>query len=174
MRIVSCKLQTCFRIEHLEANITPNVGTEDILITECRTRILAEDIIAIVNVPPHDNSAVDGYAIRFADLSSDTPTQLPVGQRIAAGQFLNRPLKAFEAIRIFTGAPMPTGADTVMMQEDCTEADSHVGLLPGIKKGANRRHAGEDMKSGETVLLAGQEFLHHWRQAGNPFPRKGR
>ncbi|MFZ3238135.1 MAG: gephyrin-like molybdotransferase Glp [Stellaceae bacterium] len=122
-------------------------------------RILARDVVAAINLPPHANSAVDGYAVAHADLASDRETELPVGGRAAAGHPLDRPVRRGEAIRIFTGAPMPDGADTVLMQEDCTvAADGRVRLKPGIRKGANRRHAGEDVALGETALAAGRRL----------------
>ena len=103
-------------------------------------------------MPPHANSAVDGFAIAHADLLPDRETVLPVTGRAAAGHPLGRPIAPGEAIRIFTGAPMPDGADTVMMQEDCVFADGEVRLKPGIRKGANRRHAGEDVTKGSLAL----------------------
>lgn len=118
-------------------------------------RVLAEDVASDRAVPPHDNAAVDGYAVHFADLSENADSRLPVTGRVAAGQTLGRPLAKGEAVRIFTGAPMPEGADTVLMQEDCREADGDVVIPPGIKQGANRRFAGEDIKPGETILQAG-------------------
>ncbi|MTI10221.1 molybdopterin molybdotransferase MoeA [Curvivirga aplysinae] len=145
-------------IKHLKENLLPVAQKVLLPLAECQNHVLAEDIIANHNVPPHNNSAVDGYAVRFSDLSSSENTILPVGARIAAGQFLGRPLAEKEAIRIFTGAPMPEGADTVMMQEDTVEADGKVTLLPGIKLGANSRNAGEDMQAGKVVLKAGQKL----------------
>ncbi len=111
-----------------------------------------------MDLPPHANSAVDGFAIVHADLQPDGDTILPVTGRAAAGHPLGRPLQPREAIRIFTGAPMPEGADTVMMQEDCTLADGKVTLKPGIKKGANRRHAGEDVEKGAVAVKAGRRL----------------
>src|ERR1700736_759022 len=108
-----------------------------------------------MNLPPHARSAVDGYAVAHADLLPDQETVLPVTGRAAAGHPLGRPVQRGEAIRIFTGAPMPDGTDTVMMQEDCALEDERVRLRPGIKKGANRRHAGEDIAKDETALSAG-------------------
>jgi len=121
-------------------------------------RVLARDLVATMNLPPHANSAVDGYAVAHADLLPDRETDLPVGGRAAAGHRLDRALHRGEAIRIFTGAPMPEGADTVLMQEDCVAADGRVRLKPGIRKGANRRRAGEDVALGETALAAGRRL----------------
>ncbi|HWK43964.1 MAG TPA: gephyrin-like molybdotransferase Glp [Stellaceae bacterium] len=118
-------------------------------------RVLAEDVVAGFSVPPHDNSAVDGYAVRHADLDPLAPTRLPVVGRAAAGHPLDGPVAPGTALRIFTGAPMPVGTDTVMMQEDCRLEGDHVSISPGIKPGANRRRAGEDIAAGATVLARG-------------------
>ena len=118
-------------------------------------RILAEDVVSPHDVPPHDNSAVDGYAVFFDDLNPEHETILPVTARTAAGHPLDRPAGRGEAVRIFTGAPMPQGTDTVMMQEDCRVEAGRVVLRPGLKRGANRRLRGEDITAGSTVLRAG-------------------
>src|SRR6266436_8784459 len=142
-------------LAEIEARITPFFGTERLPLAAAAGRILARDVIATMNLPPHANSAVDGYAVAHADLMPDCETVLPITGRAAAGHPLGRPVLRGEAIRIFTGAPMPHGADTVMMQEDCAVEDQQVRLRPGIKKGANCRHAGEDIARGETALSAG-------------------
>lgn len=139
----------------LDQRIVPVVGSEDIGLDAAAGRILAEDVASPIDVPPHDNSAVDGYAVFFDDLRDDAPTQLPVIGRAAAGHPFDRAVKRGEAIRIFTGAPMPAGPDTVMMQEDCQESDGTVTIAPGIKRGANRRKAGEDIRADSTVLQQG-------------------
>jgi molybdopterin molybdotransferase len=138
--------------------VTPVVGEETVPLAEAAGRVLAQDLVAGMDVPPHANSAVDGYAVAHADLLSDRETVLPVTGRAAAGHPLGRAIERGEAIRIFTGAPMPDGADTVMMQEDCALADGKVTLKPGIKKGANRRHAGEDVAKGAVALTAGRRL----------------
>ena len=129
-------------------------------------RIAAVDVVAERNVPPHDNSAVDGFAVYFDDLSSAADTRLPVAGRAAAGHPLAHAQNSGEAVRIFTGAPMPEGEaggpDTVFMQEDCTlERDDdgeHVIVPSGIRKGANRRLRGEDVRAGATILTVGQRL----------------
>jgi molybdopterin molybdotransferase len=138
--------------------VHPVVGEEAVRLIEASGRILAADLVAGMNVPPHANSAVDGYAFVHSDLSLDRETVLPVTGRAAAGHPLDRAIEHGEAIRIFTGAPMPEGADTVMMQEDCTLAGGKVILQPGIKAGANRRHAGEDVEKGTVALPAGRRL----------------
>jgi len=135
--------------------ITAVVETETVPLAAATGRILAQDLVAGIDVPPHANSAVDGFALAHADLLPDRETVLPVGGRAAAGHPLARRIANGEAIRIFTGAPMPEGADTVMMQEDCIFESGKVRIKPGIKKGANRRHAGEDVAKGTVALSAG-------------------
>jgi len=131
---------------------------ESVTLREAHGRILAEDVIATRAVPPHDNSAVDGYAVRYDDLSAVKETTLKIVGRAAAGHPVDGALPPKAAVRIFTGAKMPDGADTVMMQEDCREEDGAVIVPPGIEKGANRRKSGEDVAAGTTVLGAGRRL----------------
>ena len=145
--------------EHLIAErVVPVAGRETVTLWQAPGRVLAESIIAPVNVPPFDNSAVDGYAVRAADLDAEGETRLSIVDRVAAGHAATHPLKAGKAIRIFTGAPMPAGADTVFMQEDCRVEDGFVIVPPGLKLGANRRLAGEDMRAGAVALPAGRRL----------------
>ena len=145
-------------LAEIEKRVTAIVDTESASLAEARGRILARDIVATMNLPPHANSAVDGYAFAHADLLPDRDTVLPVTGRAAAGHPLGRRAGRGEAVRIFTGAPMPEGTDTVMMQEDCTAEDGGVRLRPGIRLGANRRHAGEDVAEGAVALTAGRRL----------------
>ncbi|MFL5314728.1 MAG: gephyrin-like molybdotransferase Glp [Microvirga sp.] len=133
-------------------------GVEDVPLIEADGRVLAEDIAAPLDLPPFDNSAVDGYAVRFADLAADGETVLAVVGRIAAGAALGGPVPARGAVRIFTGAPLPAGLDTVFMQEDVGAAGDAVVLPAGLRPGANRRLAGEDIARGGTALLAGHRL----------------
>ncbi|HEV2334311.1 MAG TPA: gephyrin-like molybdotransferase Glp [Stellaceae bacterium] len=142
----------------IAARIAPVVAEEVAELSQAAGRILARDIVAGIDVPPHANSAVDGFAIAHADLLPDRETILPVTGRAAAGHPLGRPAARGEAIRIFTGAPMPEGTDTVMMQEDCVVEAGRVRLQPGIRKGANRRHAGEDVAAGTVAIAAGRRL----------------
>jgi molybdopterin molybdotransferase len=151
-------LTVAVALAEIEARVAPVVETETVPLPAAAGRILARDLIATMNIPPHANSAVDGYAVAHADLMLDRETVLPVTGRAAAGHPLDRPARRGEAIRIFTGAPMPAGTDTVMMQEDCAAEDGRVRLKPGIRRGANRRHAGEDIAKGEVALPAGQRL----------------
>lgn len=150
-------------LAHLAGILVPVAEPESVRLVNAHGRVLAEDVMASDSVPPHDNSAVDGYAVYFDDLSPDTATRLPVGGLAAAGHPLPAPQKRGEAIRIFTGAPMPAGEDdvtpdTVMMQEDCEAIGEHVVVRPGIRRGANRRFAGEDVTAGSVVLRAGSRL----------------
>lgn len=138
------------------STIEAAVASESVPLKAARGRILAAPLVATMDVPPHANSAVDGYAVAFDDLRPNEPTTLPIGGRAAPGRTLGRAARRGEAVRIFTGAPMPEGLDTVLMQEDCTEADGTVTIPPGIRRGANRRHAGEDVRTGSTVLARGR------------------
>src|SRR4029077_336916 len=138
--------------------VAPVSGVETVPLREAMGRVLAEDVIALVNVPPFDNSAVDGYAVCAATLDAKGETRLTIVGRVAAGHDATHPLKAGEAIRIFTGAPMPAGADTVFMQEDCRVENGAVVVPPGLKLGANRRLAGEDMRLGAIALPAGRRL----------------
>lgn len=142
----------------LDEKLNPVCDKETSPLDHAAGRVLAEDIVTEIDVPPHDNSAVDGYAVFFDDLNPNGETRLPLAGRAAAGHPLGHPAGRGEAIRIFTGAPMPDGPDTVMMQEDCREDGGHVILAPGIKRGANRRSAGEDVKRGDTVLGRGRRL----------------
>jgi molybdopterin molybdotransferase len=141
----------------LLAAVTPVEAVEMVPLFDATGRVLAKDLVARRTVPPADNSAVDGYAVRAADLSV-SEVRLPIGGRIAAGQIFGRPVKAGEALRIFTGAPMPEGADTVVMQEYCRIEDGEV-WLPSIAKGDNVRPAAEDFREGDVILTAGKRLL---------------
>ena len=135
--------------------VAPVAETERLPLRNARGRVAADDIKAPVDLPPFDNSAVDGYAVRHADLKRDGDTTLVIAGRLTAGARAEQALKAGEAIRIFTGAPMPKGADTVFMQEDVTADGDRVTVPKGLKLGANRRLAGEDVPVGHVVLAAG-------------------
>ncbi|MGA9005318.1 MAG: gephyrin-like molybdotransferase Glp [Xanthobacteraceae bacterium] len=138
--------------------IAPIDGHESVALRTAGGRVLAGDVVAPVNVPPFDNSAVDGFAVRADGLAANGETRLAIVDRITAGHASDRALRAGEAIRIFTGSPMPRDADTVFMQEDCRIEGDHVTVPPGLKRGANRRFAGEDMKAGAVALPAGRRL----------------
>jgi len=142
----------------LHRRIRPVTGREDIPLADGLGRVLAADVTAGTDVPAFDNAAVDGFALRAADLSADGPTTLQVAGRAAAGHPERRPLAAGEAVRIFTGAMLPAGADTVVMQEDVDARDGRVVVPAGLSEGANRRRAGEDSRAGAVVLQAGRRL----------------
>jgi molybdopterin molybdotransferase len=138
--------------------VTPVSGSENVPLREAVGRVVAADIVAPLHLPPFDNSAVDGYAVRPEDLDGERERRLVVIDRVAAGHAGTRQLKPGEAVRIFTGAPMPPGADTVFMQEDCRLDGDHVVVPPGLQRGANRRLAGEDICAGAVALRAGRRL----------------
>ena len=138
--------------------VTPVAGRETAALRDAVGRVLAHDVVATVNVPPFDNSAVDGYAVRGEDMDAEREKSLAIVDRVAAGHAPRHAVKAGEAIRIFTGAPMPEGADTVFMQEDCRTEGERVIVPPGLQRGANRRLAGEDIRAGAVALRAGRRL----------------
>jgi molybdopterin molybdotransferase len=121
-------------------------------------RVLAADVISPIAVPGHDNSAMDGYAVRFADLKPEGETTLKRVGESFAGKPWSGAIGERECVRIFTGGVMPQGADTVVMQERTREDGGGVHIAAGAvtKLGTNRRFAGEDLKAGQTVFRAGQ------------------
>ena len=133
----------------------PSTAPEPVALASALGRVLREDVVSPIDVPGADNSAVDGYAIHAADLAAAGETRLPVIGRAAAGHPFDGPVPPGTALRIFTGALMPAGPDTVVMQEDCRVEGDLVLLPAGLKRGSNRRRAGEDVKAGTTVLAAG-------------------
>ena len=118
-----------------------------------------------MDLPPFDNAAVDGYAVRHADLDTGRETRLLIVDRVTAGHTARRALSSGQAIRIFTGAPMPAGADTVFMQEDVRVEGEAVIVPAGPKRGANRRLAGEDVRAGSILLPAGRRLAGPGRRA---------
>jgi molybdopterin molybdotransferase len=144
--------------KRMAAHVPPVAETERVPLVDTLGRVVARDVIADVALPPFDNSAVDGYAVRHADLAASGDTRLRLAGRLQAGSSARQPVRAGEAIRIFTGASMPDGADTVFMQEDVRTEQDAVLAPPGLKKGANRRLAGEDLKKGAVALPAGRRL----------------
>ena len=139
----------------LAERLSPVTAVETVPLAAALGRILAESIISDRDVPPHDNAAVDGYAVYFDDLSAKDRTRLPLTGRIAAGHPLDRAARRGEALQIFTGAPLPEGPDTVFMQEDCWHDGDTIVFGPGIKRGANCRRKGEDIQAGGVILEPG-------------------
>lgn len=162
--IDDCFLTDSERLRHDEAlailrqRVTPVVDAETVPLVAASGRILAAAVDSPRAVPGSDNAAVDGYAYAHADYEA-AGGFFPVAARIAAGHPPPLPHIAGTAARIFTGAVMPAGADTVAMQEDCEtheqEGRALVAIPPGLKVGANRRRAGEDLAAGAVVAAAG-------------------
>src|SRR5947207_12399375 len=142
----------------IAARVTPVREVETVSLVEADGRILASDISAPLPLPPFTNSAVDGYAVRSGDLPLQEEAAFPIMGRVQAGASAREPVKPGHAVRIFTGAPMPDGADTVFMQEDVRVDGDKVVLPAGLKRGANVRPAGEDIPSGFAALKAGQRL----------------
>ena len=138
--------------------VTPVAEIEEVGLATALGRVVAADVVATEDLPPFDNSAVDGFAVRHADLASDRDTRLTIVDRAMAGHGAVHALGAGQAIRIFTGAPMPSGADTVFMQEDCRVEANAVVVPPGLERGANSRSAGEDVRAGAVMLPAGRRL----------------
>ncbi|WP_439497140.1 molybdopterin molybdotransferase MoeA [Bosea sp. (in: a-proteobacteria)] len=137
--------------------IQPVAATERVALAQADGRVLSQDVVAGLDLPPFANSAVDGYAVRFADLS-DGETRLRLQGRVPAGADAAGVVADGVAVRVFTGAPMPPGADTVFMQEDVSLEGDVVRLPPGLKQGANARPVGEDIARGEIALAAGRRL----------------
>jgi molybdopterin molybdotransferase len=146
--------------ELIRSFLTPMTAIERVHVRSALGRVLAQDVVSPIAVPGHDNSAMDGYAVRFQDL-------LPVGDTVLrrigesfAGKPWTGAIGAGECVRIFTGGVMPRGADSVVMQERAVEDASGVRIAPGAlaKAGQNRRFAGEDLKAGQVVFRSGQRI----------------
>ena len=150
------------RIEAAASLITARLpvlaGTEWVPLARADGRVAAEDVIAGHDVPPFATSAVDGYAARYADLQAKGETRLPVRGRLPAGAVPDGIDTPGGAVRIFTGAALPPGADTVFMQEDVRRDGAAVLLPQGLKRGANARAAGEDVARGERIIAAGRRL----------------
>lgn len=127
--------------------------TQTVAVAAALGRVLAAPQISAITVPPLDNSAMDGYAVRMTDMAA-AGVKLPVSQRIQAGE-VGVPLAAGTAARIFTGAPVPPGADAVLMQENCTADGESVVINQLPRAGENIRRAGEDIHVGAHILAAG-------------------
>src|SRR5262245_20097749 len=131
---------------------------ETVALADADGRILAHDITAPLPLPPFTNSAVDGYAVASGDLPKSGAEAFPVLGRVPAGASTDDAIRGGHAVRIFTGAPMPAGADTVFMQEDVRLEGGKVVLPAGLKPGANVRPVGEDIPLGHAALKAGQRL----------------
>jgi molybdopterin molybdotransferase len=132
--------------------------TELVTLGQALGRVLAGPVVATVAVPGYDNSAMDGYGVRVADLSATAETLLSLGAVLPAGVASHQPLAPGTAVRIFTGAPVPAGCDAVVMQEQVRRAGEQVVIPPGVIPGQNIRRAGEDIAAGRVVLPQGRRL----------------
>ncbi len=142
----------------MAAHVPVIAETQDVKLKDALGRVAVADIRSPIAIPPFDNSAVDGFALRHADVAASGETRLRVVDRVTAGMPAVKAVGAGEAVRIFTGAPMPPGADVVYMQEDCRLEGESVIVPAGLKAGANRRFAGEDIAAGAVAIAAGQRL----------------
>jgi molybdopterin molybdotransferase len=158
----------CFAIDHrllplaeayslIAERVTAVTGIETVPLESCAGRVLADPLVAPITQPPFDNSAMDGFAIRAADLENGT-RRFDIAARIAAGHPSQDALPPGAAAEIFTGAPMPAGFDTVVMVEDCTIEDGIVILPEKIKPGSHVRKAGIDFEQGDVLIPAGRRL----------------
>jgi molybdopterin molybdotransferase len=142
----------------IAARVSTVQDIEAVSLAAADGRVLAKDISAPLPLPPFTNSAVDGYAVRSGDLPQTEEQAFPIAGRVQAGGSAPAPVEAGHAVRIFTGAPMPRGADTVFMQEDVRLDQGRVVLPAGLKAGANVRPAGEDIPAGHFALKSGRRL----------------
>lgn len=144
-------------IERLLSGAREIEETELVPLPECAGRVLAGDLVSPRNVPPAANSSMDGYAVNSQDGSAIAGASLAVSDRIPAGH-VGKPLEAGTAARIFTGAPLPEGADAIVIQEDTEASDDHVTLKVTARPGENVRPAGQDIREGTTLLRKGRRL----------------
>ncbi len=142
----------------IATQLAPLTAWEWVPLAQALGRVTAEPVTAPFPVPAHDNAAMDGYAVRFADLAPDQPTTLTVIGSAFAGHPFTGTLPPGAAVRIMTGAVVPAGADTIVPQEHCRAHDNQVTLPPGQVAGQHLRHAGEDLAAGSVALPAGRRL----------------
>src|SRR5688500_10292069 len=138
--------------------LSPVTAVERVHVRAALGRVLAADVISPLDVPAHDNSAMDGYAVRHVDLASGGEVTLTVAGSAFAGAPYAGSLNAAEAVRIMTGGVVPPGADTIVMQEHVKAGEGRVTIGPGHRKGQNLRRAGEDLKAGSAALVRGRRL----------------
>ena len=139
----------------IRACLKPVAETERVKIRDALGRVLAQDIVPTINVPGNDNSAMDGWAVRAADLAKKRKVVLKEIGTAFAGRTFDGTVGQGECVRVMTGAVMPGGADTVVVQEACKADGKDITIPPGLKAGQNVRNAGEDLKAGVPVLMPG-------------------
>src|SRR5882672_6347603 len=142
--------------EVIRSFVKPVSGVEKLPVRAALGRVLAKDIVSPIDVPSHDNSAMDGYAVRNDDLGAHTPVTLTeIGTAYAGREFAGEVGRG-ECVRVMTGAVMPEGTDTVVIQEIAKVDGKRVTLPAGQERGQNRRLAGEDLRKGRPALQAGR------------------
>ncbi|MGH7256164.1 MAG: molybdopterin molybdotransferase MoeA [Nitrospirales bacterium] len=138
------------------------LGIEKVGLLEALGRVLAQDIIAPRDNPPWDNSAMDGFAVRWEDIKQEhaitKPFELKVIEEVPAGKVATRTLGPGQAIRIMTGAPIPKGADTVVKVEETETVGDLVRIFQGVERGANIRPQGEDVREGDCIIPRGTQI----------------
>jgi molybdopterin molybdotransferase len=139
---------------HILAQVATVAPPQIVALTGALGRVLAEDVRAPIDVPPTDNSAVDGYAVAHVEMSVGGRRDLEVVGELPAGGVFTGAIGPGEALRIMTGAPMPAGADTVYPQEVVERAGRRITVGP-IERSVNTRRCGEDVRAGSVVLSAG-------------------
>ena len=142
--------------EVIRSFVTPVAGVEKLPVRAALGRVLAKDIVSPINVPSHDNSAMDGYAVRSDDLGAGEPVTLTEIGTAYAGREFSGEVKRGQCVRVMTGAVMPKNTDTVIIQEAVTVAGNRISIPPGQDRGQNRRLAGEDLAKGKSALKAGR------------------
>ncbi len=136
--------------------VDPVEGSERLFVRSALGRVLAEDVISTANVPGHDNSAMDGYAVRFADLAPTGDTTLRLAGTAFAGRAFEGCLGPEQCVRIMTGSVIPQGADTVIIQEVARAEGERIVIPPKQRQGQHVRYAGEDLRAGEPAIRAGK------------------
>ena len=137
------------------------LAVETISLRNAAGRVLAQSVAAPISLPPFDNSAMDGYALRAADVvnaSADSPAPLQCMGAVAAGATFGNIVESKTCVRLFTGSPLPSGADAVVMQEDTREAGKFIEVLDAVKPWENVRLTGQDVKHGATIACAGERL----------------
>lgn len=146
-------------LARLRDGLSVMVDSGDVALAQAGGRVLAADVVAVRANPPYANSAVDGFGFRFSDLPEADIAELPIcAGRAAAGAPFDGIVPKAHAIRILTGAPLPDGVDTVVLEEDTTLEGGRVAFRRGLKKGANTRKAGEDFSAGDVLLAKGRKL----------------
>ena len=143
-------------LKRIAETVSPISDVEVVALRQALDRILAADVHSPIEVPNHTNSAMDGYALRFADLDK---TSLQMIGTAWAGRAFNGSVGPAESVRIMTGAVLPDGADTVVMQEHVERDGDVIRVAGGQREGQHVRHAGEDLARGGTALRAGRRLL---------------